>query len=136
MQQRNIGKQCPLLGGNAVFCARSMLALIDLDEEYDDVYLCLQGGVILREKKDREPLATLYPNPARNTITLGYEIAEETTAQFYVYNVMGQQQLNLSLTGGKSVKRFDVSSFTPGLYSYSIVTSDSKTITGKFVVNR
>ncbi len=59
-----IAAQCPLAGGNAVFRARAILSLITGEIQYDDINICLQAGIILRESA-KKITANLYPNPAK-----------------------------------------------------------------------
>ncbi|MEY3311782.1 MAG: hypothetical protein RL348_1115, partial [Bacteroidota bacterium] len=79
-----IAGQCPLAGGNAVFRARAILSLISDNYVYDDVNICLQAGIILRQTP-KKPTARLYPNPANNSVTLAYELPEGSTAELLLF---------------------------------------------------
>jgi hypothetical protein len=64
-----IANQCPAAGGQSVYRARAMLALINDSLAYDDALTCLQAG-IYRELNTEiiTPVITIIPNPADNWI--------------------------------------------------------------------
>src|SRR5690606_34241710 len=67
----NIANQCPMVGGNAVYRARSLYSLIDDEVDFDDQLLCLQAGIIVKSLMDNASLnLQLVPNPARDAAAL------------------------------------------------------------------
>ncbi|MBK8950418.1 MAG: hypothetical protein IPM68_16665 [Flavobacteriales bacterium] len=50
----DIANQCPMIGGNAVFKARSLYWLIDDNYDFDDLLLCLSYGIVVKSLTERE----------------------------------------------------------------------------------
>jgi len=128
-----IAAQCPLAGGNAVFRARAILSLISDNYVYDDINICLQAGILLRQIP-KKPTARLYPNPANNSVTLVYELPENTEAEFQLFNSMGQHQLSFELIQGNTTMTFSTVSFKPGIYQYRISSNPENPLSGKLVI--
>ncbi len=128
-----IAEQCPLAGGNAVFKARSILSLINDELVYDDINICLQAGIILRQIP-KKPTAHLYPNPANSSVTLVYELPENTEAEFQLFNSMGQHQLSFELIQGNTTLTFSTGSLKPGIYQYRIASNPENPLNGKLVI--
>jgi hypothetical protein len=132
-QLESIASQCPLSGGNAVFRARAILSLINDELVYDDVNICLQAGIILKQTP-KKPTAHLYPNPANSSVTQVYEIPENTEAEFQLFNSMGQRQLSFTLIQGNTTVTFSTESLKPGIYHYRIASIPENLLTGKLVI--
>ncbi|MBK6643058.1 MAG: hypothetical protein IPG39_18405 [Bacteroidetes bacterium] len=100
-QLEGIAAQCPLAGGNAVFKARAILSLINDELVYDDINICLQAGILLRQIP-KKPTARLYPNPTNNSVTLVYELPKGSPAELLLFNSTGmlqsKQLLNTEMT--------------------------------------
>ncbi len=128
-----IAAQCPLAGGNAVFKARAILSLISDNYVYDDVNLCLQSGIILRESA-KKITANLYPNPANNSVTLVYELPEVSTAEFLLFNSVGMLQLKKQLKSDMTQISFSTEQLAPGVYHYRVNTSSDFQLNGKLVI--
>ena len=74
-----IANQCPMVGGNSVYRARSLYRLIDDEQQFDDPQLCLQHGIIVKSLVARETNTIgVVPNPARDgaTLVLGEPLEE------------------------------------------------------------
>ncbi|MDD2382278.1 MAG: T9SS type A sorting domain-containing protein, partial [Mariniphaga sp.] len=61
---------------------------------------------------------TVYPNPAKDMITLEYNAQENGDAYFLVFNMMGTLIQELQFPGhiGRNQVVLDVSGFNPGVY--------------------
>ncbi|MBK9045491.1 MAG: T9SS type A sorting domain-containing protein [Bacteroidetes bacterium] len=128
-----IAAQCPLAGGNAVFRARAILSLISDNYVYDDINICLQAGIILRQIS-KTPTASLYPNPANNSVTLVYELPEVSTAEFLLFNSVGMLQLKKQLKSDITQTSFSTEHLAPGVYNYRVNTSSDFQLNGKLVI--
>ena len=59
-----IANQCPLLGGNPVYQARSLYALFDPEADFDDALACvLEGYVVKNEEQNDEISITRLSEP-------------------------------------------------------------------------
>lgn len=128
-----IAAQCPLAGGNAVFRTRAILSLISDNYVYDDLNICLQVGIVLRQTS-KNLTAHLYPNPANSSVTLVYEILEKTEAELQLFNSLGQHQLNFTLIQGNTNMTLLTESLKPGIYHYRITSNTENQINGKLVI--
>ncbi|MBX2928398.1 MAG: T9SS type A sorting domain-containing protein [Saprospiraceae bacterium] len=99
----DIAFQCPWSGGDAVFFARSLYALIDPDAGYDDELLCSVGGQFRALPEQARTVETgfeIYPNPAGDYIiirTAGIEDNERATV--VLYDLMGREILRTAVAG-------------------------------------
>ncbi len=130
-----IAGQCPLAGGNAVFRARAILSLISDNYVYDDVNICLQAGIVLRQSP-KKPTANLYPNPANSSVTLIYELPEGSNAELLLFNSVGKLQLKLPLNSETTRINFPTKHLTPGVYHYSVNSNNEFQLNGKLVIIR
>jgi hypothetical protein len=114
---------CPLLGGNAVFRARSFQATYNDSIYYDDQLLCNQRGVYYRlaqEEQEEEQLIErekfmVYPNP--NAGLLQIEINKiDGLAQFEIVNTLGQSILQWQHSDARQSLDLNKLQFSSGLY--------------------
>ncbi|MBK8950427.1 MAG: hypothetical protein IPM68_16710 [Flavobacteriales bacterium] len=90
----NIANQCPMLGGNAVFKARSLYWLIDDAYDFDDAALCLPYGIIVKNLTEQHAHAvSVVPNPAKDEATLVLTREIEVPAWLTLYNAVGSEVL-------------------------------------------
>ena len=77
----------------------------------------------------------VYPNPARNTVTIEFSTTTEKT-QLKISNVLGQTVFNeFILAGsGKTIKQINTSAFTKGVYSV-IVDNNKNKVVKKLIIN-
>ncbi|MBL7939571.1 MAG: hypothetical protein JNL43_09445 [Flavobacteriales bacterium] len=132
-----IANQCPMAGGNAVYRARSLYALIDDDVEYNDASLCLQHGIIY---KSLEPAATaqvsIQPNPACDAATLLYTMAADTYGTLIIYDALGKVAQRHSLSADRERYQFSVAALHQGAYHYVVSSGAEQIGTGRLVIVR
>lgn len=128
-----IAAQCPLAGGNAVYKAKAILSLVNDEMVYDDVNICLQAGIILRQTI-KKPTAHLYPNPANSSVTLVYELPEGSTAELLLFNSVGMLQLQKPLNSAKTQMSFSTEQLTPCVYHYRVNSNNDIQLYGKMVI--
>ncbi|MBK6894731.1 MAG: hypothetical protein IPH00_16775 [Flavobacteriales bacterium] len=91
-----IANQCPMVGGNAVYRARSLYRLIDDEQQFDDPQLCLQHGIIVKRLVPAQEADTIgvVPNPARDgaTLVLGEPLE---AGVFILFNSVGVEVMRL-----------------------------------------
>jgi hypothetical protein len=122
----DIAIQCPMLGGNAVFRARALYALINPNMFYDDRGVCNQAGIALRKKeKDKKPKATIYPNPANEKATLVYKFNDNESGRLEIKNMIGQDVAGYDLSPNNGELEFSTRELQPGLYYCIIKDSHS-----------
>lgn len=74
-----------------------------------------------------------YPNPAQNSFSIDYNLGKDTQAQLTFYNLTGNIQETVTLTGSGT---FNVATtaWISGMYYYRIATSNGETLNGKIIV--
>lgn len=72
-----------------------------------------------------------YPNPARNTISLPYNLNKGEQAEMLIYDVNGKMIEKKTIDSTFDKILLNVESYTPGIYFYSV-----NGVSHKFVVNR
>ncbi|MBX2928396.1 MAG: T9SS type A sorting domain-containing protein [Saprospiraceae bacterium] len=87
----DIAFQCPLSGGDAVFFARSLYALIDSDAGYDDELLCSVGQhfAIPAEKPIVPAGFFVYPNPAGDIMVFVMEPKVQANVLLEIFHTSG-----------------------------------------------
>lgn len=132
-----IANQCPMVGGNAVFRARALYALINGTQDYDDEMLCLQHGIIL---KSRHPTAAatlnVIPNPTNNEATLVLEQMLDEPGVFVVFDALGSEVLRYSVPIETLRFRMNTVSLAPALYHYQVRGPSGLLGVGKLTIVR
>lgn len=116
-----IAGQCPLVGGNPVYQARSLYSLVDDQAEFDDALICMAAGYVVKSLEETAPSVTVYPNPNR-TGQQFFEfkglLDEEAVITVQLFDAQGRQILDQRLAGAK--ESVDVSGLAQGLYNWVI----------------
>lgn len=120
-----IANQCPMVGGNAVYRARSLYRLIDDQQQFDDPQLCLQHGIIVKHLVPVREESTLgvVPNPARDGATLVLDKPLEDGGFFIVLNSVGEEVMKLEVPAEAYRMSFRTSGLASGVYHYRVVTA-------------
>jgi len=85
----------------------------------------------LEEQSRVASLIAIYPNPARDAVTIEFELPEKIEkGKITVYTVGGRQVLTQNVTASKNHVNMDISELKGGVYLY-LLTSD-----GEFVARR
>lgn len=117
----DIANQCPMLGGNAVFKARSLYWLIDDSYDFDDQLLCLPHGIIVKSLVEHDPNELrVVPNPANDEATLVLDRALDEPGVFVVFNAMGAEVMRYTVPIERQRITFSTASLAPALYHYQV----------------
>lgn len=117
-----IANQCPMLGGNSVFKARSLYWLIDDSYDFDDPTLCLQHGLVTKSLK--QPVVNalnMVPNPAMDEVTLVLTTALEEAGTLLFYNAQGAEVLRMNVPKDQQRTDVSVATLAPGVYHYRVL---------------
>lgn len=130
---REIADQCPLTGGPAVYRARSLYARIFPDHVYEDELACLQGGYAYRTNSEKVGNSFVFPNPAKNEITIRYYYENVSTVE--VVNAMGIVISNFTLEANSYETKLNTENWFGGIYFYRILDFEGKLIdVSRFVI--
>ena len=75
----------------------------------------------------------VYPNPAQHSVTIECKLLSSETAQFNLFDILGNKVISTNLNGENSKTTLDIHHLAQGVYSYQIVSSDAKVVTGKLI---
>ena len=116
-----IANQCPMVGGNSVYLARSLYRLIDDEQQFDDPMLCLQHGIIVKSLVARETNTIgVVPNPTRDQAALVLEKPLDAPAVFIILNAIGVEVIRHSIPMDMVRFEFSTTSLAAGLYHYQV----------------
>jgi Secretion system C-terminal sorting domain len=86
----SIAHQCPLVGGNAVFHARTLVASF-MDEIYDDSEACLIFGIQLRSTIHQSKfILQMNPNPAKDLVNLEWKTDLKESGRLIMMDAVGR----------------------------------------------
>lgn len=127
------------LEGFAAYNAKALLALV---ADSSIISLMYPEQTSRSKKDDANPLfeqfeetgldlMVIYPNPAKDGITVNFELPEESIkANIQVYNVDGRLVDSINLNGESSSIVLSVSKYSSGLYIY-LLSADGNLIARK-----
>jgi hypothetical protein len=137
----NIASQCPDEGGNAVFKARSMLAVVLENKVYDDDEICNPAQPLIGDNSNSGlqtaiPLSLsveMYPNPGNGMLTLKWNELEGNGIAT-MKDMMGRTVLRepIELESGKSV--LNLSGISTGIYLCEILIDNKPVFAEKYVL--
>jgi hypothetical protein len=120
-----IAAQCPYTGGNAVFEARGLLALLNKEGVYDDPTTCAAQGINLRKApvkvntaKQVSNVVRIMPNPASTSVRLDIP-SELIGTTYHIVDATGK--LVQSNTINAMQQNIDIQNISAGLYYIKIL---------------
>jgi hypothetical protein len=133
----SIANQCPLVGGNAVYRARAMYALIDDEQDYNDPALCLQHGLIYKSVQQMGGQAiTVVPNPATDHASLVLDREWDAPGVFIIYDAMGAIVMRAEVPAYTPRWEFSTAALAPAIYHYRVRGPSGKKYDGKLSIIR
>ncbi len=139
-----VAGQCPWDGGNAVFRARGMLALVQrvifndesmceaksLPEDYN------QGEkTVIEDIFVENDYLKLYPNPAQNYISIELQSKiDDKIESVEIFNLNGQKLKSFLNTSAQELLQIELESMSEGMYICRVIMSDNSIQTLKFSV--
>ncbi|MBL7965323.1 MAG: hypothetical protein JNM31_15915 [Flavobacteriales bacterium] len=132
-----IANQCPMLGGNAVFKARSLYWLINDSYDFDDPLLCLSYGIIVKSLTERQAnTISVIPNPARDEASLVMPQELKVPGTLIMYDALGAEVLRSSIPASTMRFAFSIAALSPALYHYKVLTVEGVIGDGKLTIIR
>ena len=106
--------------------ARAMYSMIDPEKTYNDELICLNQGILYRQQKPKQILSTfqLFPNPATESISLRYEIAEEQKAHLLIRNSIGQTVYFTNVSPKERELEINIHDLVNGIYTVQLYSVD------------
>jgi len=91
------------------------------------------SGVGIENVIAKPTFSNIYPNPAKNTISLNYNLNGAQKAVLEIHNILGSLVKTIDINGNSGQLNVDVSDLNNGVYFYSFIV-DEKVITSKKLV--
>jgi len=133
-----IANECPYLGGQAVYEARSLLNLfLNSDIHYGDSCTSptTDRSVQLPEHAYQPFVnAKVYPNPASTTVTIETIVPKGQSGRITFYSMLGDNVLSKDLKN--NLTSCDISQLKDGMYFYKIEITGQVASIGKLVITR
>ena len=92
-------------------------------------------GVFSNQKVSAQ--AKVYPNPAKTSITLNYQLSKLTdNSKFELRNILGSVVKEIKLNSISGKRKIDISGLQNGVYFYTIRMDDKVVITNKIIIQQ
>jgi hypothetical protein len=122
----NIAFQCPFIGGDAVYQARSLYWTLHPETKFSDYDLCLNGAYFrLKDKEHSNTLFSLQPNPTKNSFEINYRKIDEGNLILQILDIAGKilkvEEVD-GKTGSAFINTFDLKD---GLYFVKLYSNDN-----------
>lgn len=120
----SIAEQCPFTGGNAVYRARALLALLTKEAAvYNDSLACLPAQALVAPSsvsriQMSHPIMELkiYPNPTRGEVDIVWNGAVEQSGRIAVFDLFGGQIQQVQIPVGSMGQNLSLRHLPEGLY--------------------
>lgn len=125
-QLQSIARQCPFIGGNAVYRARAFWTVLTSEmPHYNDEAACANPPALLMpEQPMGTPSAvrdfTVFPNPAQNYINITLNTAEDVQSTLWVHDVFGRPLFEYALEAGSNAYMLNITDIPDGLYFFRV----------------
>jgi len=116
---------------NGGIASQGLPNFIDSYEYSNTSFSCVTG---IEEWTKDIPL-TVYPNPAENYITIGFQLPRGITSGCIVfYDIMGKEARRVSVDENSNFKLISIEDLAAGTYYYQLQTSGTSSAGKKLVV--
>jgi len=118
---QGIAEGCPLSDGESVLRARAMLQLAPGTQmDYDDISICGGGERSENNKMVGQTSIRIYPNPAKDVLSIDYEGIGDLSAQFMLLNAQGQMVRIITLPPNQGIIQLPLNGLPGGIYWYAV----------------
>jgi hypothetical protein len=132
----SIAQQCPAAGGEAVFRARAMLALVNDSIVYNDDMACLTAGIYRETAIEADYFDfELIPNPAGDRVTVKINNVQEGFCKINILNILGNKVLETKVDCQQLEHVINTQSLQPGMY-FVDVEFEQKQLVKKLLIIR
>ncbi len=81
-------------------------------------------------------IATLYPNPANDKLSISFHCDLVQNAEVKIYNILGDEVLRKKIAVSSGEKKIDVRDFPAGIYLVKILTTDGNVFNNKIIIQK
>lgn len=132
---KSIAMQCPYTGGASVFDARGICAMY-FDLNFNDYDLCKNKTEIQTSNLNKidDVYFMAYPNPAKESISLSFNLSSYKSATFNLYDMTGRSIVIDNINTFDNFKSLNLISLEEGIYTYVVVADGLKVTQGKICI--
>jgi Secretion system C-terminal sorting domain len=139
----SIAYQCPLAGGQAVYHARGLYAIVSDSIIWNDDSLCVVVGLQFRHssptfpKENKQSLSniSLYPNPAQEEVTIVFHRLRNENQTISLYDVLGKMVANYAVEANKESYILDLHNLPSGVYMLRVGDTQVSIATHKLIIS-
>jgi len=150
-----IASQCPWVGGDAVYAARSLYRLIEPKSYYDDAVLCGKGSIpqamqrqenFPKEYNELEPQneqissetleVAVYPNPTRDVVHIAFSSQPEGVLETRLLTLQGRSLDRQAFEVASSNFSLSTENLSAGMYFLQIRVGGQLITTKRIVIIR
>lgn len=81
-------------------------------------------------------ISNIAPNPAKESVTLNYDIKNAQNASVKIYNMIGNLVKTVQLDNVANSAKIDVSTLEEGMYFYSVMVGNKAVKTSRLIIER
>jgi hypothetical protein len=134
---KSIAQQCPYQYGKAVYQARMLLGFVDTAQycnECEIIFPPSDNKRLIIGNKDNNDIVKLYPNPAKNEITIEFNYLIEENILFELYDVLGNKVMCRQLLRNNNKVNVSTKNLNQGIYFYKIILNNNIIASDKLVI--
>lgn len=124
----------PVYAGEDVYLARNMLGLYLLDLPTQSKSKIANPNLSNTDITDSD--INVYPNPAKDLITLEFKNEVAAGSRFVLYSLEGKMLIDKPLIAGEKIFDVNISMLENGVYIYNIINNNCKGKNNKLVITR
>jgi hypothetical protein len=130
-----LANDCPASGGDAIYKARALQAVLQGDTLYNDTLICALQGIAWRKPYPKEVHSsslvhpTVSPNPADRELYIHWGTGLADKSKCEVFDMTGKKMSTVEIEKGAKSIILDTRMFPSGIYYYEIAHQK-----GKFLV--
>jgi len=94
------------------------------------------SGVGINNPTPKVEVSNLYPNPAKNTVSINYNLNGAQNGQLEIYNILGSVVKIIKINETNGRLSIDVSDLNNGVYFYSFIADDRIITSKRLVIQR
>ena len=110
------------------------LCVVPATEEQNNLSNNNNEAESLKNKLLTENYFTVMPNPNNGNMSVNYEIPENETGTFEIYDIMGKKLYTYLLYSGKNTFAITEESLSKGIYFYKVFVNDKVIASDKIVI--
>ena len=94
------------------------------------------SGVGISDSQPKVDISSIFPNPARNMVSVNFDLNGATNAQLEIRNILGSVVKTLDINKASGRISIDVSDLTNGVYFYSFIVNSEVIKSTKLIIQR